>query len=188
MEPRIWGNYVWYLIHVATFTYVQSLNDKEPYDKLFDSLKYLMACQKCKMAYRNEIERNKPNYDNLKQWSIDFHNNVNGRLRKKKLNNEEVQKIYYPSNDGKLEIKYDKIDWVINHFITTSNDPQRCKELIIAIIKALHPCSYWRNKGQFVLGIHQIDNVRTVGELKQWYEKFKNFMEEYDKMEMFHLI
>lgn len=185
MDSKLWGSYVWYFIHLVCFAYNPELYDNNvAFEKFFEMLKEILACQKCKTNYKVEIIKLKPKYSNLKGWSIEFHNLVNRRLNKRNFLIERVQEIYYSKESGELIIKYDKLDWAINHFLTETNNLAQCKEFINVLV-VIHPCPMWKNKASYALQKYPITKIMTIQEIRNWYaNKFTKIIEDYDNMDI----
>lgn len=177
MNPKLWGANLWYFIHIICITYIPE--NKIYYERFFSSLKYLLTCQKCKKGYANEIRKNKPDYNNLKQWSFNFHNNVNKRLRKKIFKNEELEKIYYDDNKN-VNINYGKINTAITHLATQTSHTTQCKEFL-KCLEFIHPSPIWRNKYKYVFMKVNFNNMKNTRQIRQWFNKdYKRLCEEYE--------
>ena len=84
ISPEIWGPHAWAFLHLMI------LAEKEPLDKgrlihyhtLYDTLTYLLPCDKCRIHLAENLKKVKPlekiqNKDELFAWSVDLHNYVN---------------------------------------------------------------------------------------------------------------
>ena len=49
MNPNIWGNYIWYLLHIIV-QHPDTSNDK--YKQFLYILQYLLPCPKCRNNYK----------------------------------------------------------------------------------------------------------------------------------------
>jgi hypothetical protein len=81
MNPNIWGNYIWYLLHIIV-QHPDTSNDK--YKQFLYILQYLLPCPKCRNNYKMHIlNRVIPsNNDELTEWLFDIHNRINKDIKK----------------------------------------------------------------------------------------------------------
>jgi hypothetical protein len=114
MDPNIWGPKLWFVIHTFALNFPKnpSYDDIRTYEEFFNNLKSTIPCYKCKIHYTEELEKNPIiNYltdtETLFKYTVDFHNIVNKRLKKKTYNYNEAYKIYIDaySKDKKDKIK-----------------------------------------------------------------------------------
>ena len=101
MEPKIWGPFMWFILHIITFNYPDKPlpNHKESYRDFFNSLKNVIPCEQCRKHYAVHIKQYpiSPHLDskkNLIEWLIYIHNMVNISLNKRTFTTEEVLTIY----------------------------------------------------------------------------------------------
>lgn len=104
MEPNIWGNPGWTFLHTITFQYPESPTDldKQKYYTFFNSLKNVLPCPTCKEHYNENFE-NIPirleSREDLIEWLIDIHNEVNKKNNKRIYTYKEVYDIYNKKYD-----------------------------------------------------------------------------------------
>lgn len=122
MNPKIWGPSAWIFLHSITFNYPDQPTEeiKNQYKTFFESLQFVLPCDKCKNNYKNKLLKFKLSDDVLKnkqsliEWLIDIHNEVNKSNNKKILTYKEViQKyidLYDPKEKRKENINYNIID------------------------------------------------------------------------------
>ena len=100
MKPIQWGPFIWYLIHSVAYysndEYFQSNNNI--YFLFYNSLRKLIPCPICRSHF-NKLMNNNDIYNcktsnELIQWTINKHNNVNKRLHKTRLTRDKVDNIY----------------------------------------------------------------------------------------------
>ena len=96
---NIWGPPAWTFLHTITFNYPNnpSEQDKQNYYNFFDSLKYVLPCDKCKKHYKEnsrDLKDNLNSRDDLVKWLIDIHNEVNVKNNKRKYSYDEVINKY----------------------------------------------------------------------------------------------
>jgi hypothetical protein len=113
MDPEIWGPKLWFVIHTFALNYPDnpSYEDKRVMEEFFNNLKYSIPCNKCKVHYRQRLERDPiinylDNKQSLFKYTIDLHNQVNKSLGKRIYSYDEVVELYkehYNPNEVKKE-------------------------------------------------------------------------------------
>ena len=99
MNKNIWGPSAWLFMHSISFQYPENPTeeDKNNYKVFFESLKNTIPCPKCREHYSENLKQ-KPiqlnSRDELIQWVIDIHNEVNKKNSKKIYSRQEVEKLY----------------------------------------------------------------------------------------------
>lgn len=99
MNKNIWGPSGWLFMHSISFQYPENPTeeDKNNYRVFFESLKNTIPCPKCREHYSENLKQ-KPiqlnSRDELIQWVIDIHNEVNEKNSKKIYSRQEVEKLY----------------------------------------------------------------------------------------------
>ena len=99
MNKNIWGPSGWLFMHSISFQYPEypTEEDKNNYKVFFESLKNTIPCPKCREHYSENLKQ-KPiqlnSRDELIQWVIDIHNEVNEKNSKKIYSRQEVEKLY----------------------------------------------------------------------------------------------
>lgn len=99
MNKNIWGPSGWLFMHSISFQYPEypTEEDKNNYKVFFESLKNTIPCPKCREHYSENLKQ-KPiqlnSRDELIQWVIDIHNEVNKKNSKKIYSRKEVEKLY----------------------------------------------------------------------------------------------
>ncbi len=98
MLPEVWGSYAWRFLHCVTIEYPTNptRDDMENFRTFFDSLKYVLPCEKCRKNFAKHMKKY-PLTDevlstkkNLIRWCIDLHNVVNYDTGKKMLSYSET--------------------------------------------------------------------------------------------------
>ena len=114
MKPKQWGPIVWYLIHSVAY----NINDDEyfhnyktSYFNFYESLKDIIPCPICR-GHFSKIMKKKDIYKcrnkrDLINWTINKHNQVNKKLKKKIFNIEDSDKIYDKLNNKKIYKAFD---------------------------------------------------------------------------------
>lgn len=178
MKPEKWGPIIWYLLHIITY-YIP--NDeyfnkyKVYYYLFFITLKKIIPCPVCRGHYNQLLNENDitkcKNKDDIIEWCINAHNEVNKRLSKQLLIREQINELYTNNIDLKKFIK--SID------ILTFNFQYR------------FPINYYRdffNSLRFVFPIEKIRilyqkgmaensiKVRTHRDLINWYMQLGEYI------------
>ena len=111
MLPDIWGKHAWNFLHLVTMAYPENPTqyDKEKYHNFFDSIKYILPCEKCRNNMGSHLKKYPltetvlSSRKMLVKWLIDLHNVVNYYTGKDMLSyNEalsEMKKLTNPTND-----------------------------------------------------------------------------------------
>jgi len=99
MEPNIWGPAGWTFLHSITFQYPEDPTDidKRKYYTFFNSLKNVIPCPTCREHYETNFEKIQIRLNNrqeLIEWLIDIHNEVNSSSGKKEYSYDEVYQLY----------------------------------------------------------------------------------------------
>ena len=101
MDPNVWGPKLWFVIHTMALNYPDNptYDDKRNYENFFNSLQFVIPCDKCRIHYTERINKNPvinhlENSDSLFRYTIEIHNDVNKSLRKRTYIYDEVIKIY----------------------------------------------------------------------------------------------
>jgi hypothetical protein len=105
MDPKIWGPFLWYILHIMSFNYPvnPSYADKRIYHDFYVNLKELIPCANCRKHYQQHLHTNPitPALDtraDLVKWVIQMHNMVNISLGKPTMTVEEVMFAYKMNN------------------------------------------------------------------------------------------
>ena len=103
MEPKNWGKFGWGFMHNIALGYPEDLTymKKEQYRKFFEVIGDVLPCLDCQEHYKDMVINNPPilvNKDTLFKWTVDIHNKVNERLKKKIVSYEEAYNIWTKTN------------------------------------------------------------------------------------------
>jgi hypothetical protein len=105
MDPKVWGPFLWYILHIISFNYpVQpSYADKRIYHDFYVNFKELIPCSNCRKHYQQHLHLNpiSPALDSrtdLVKWVIQMHNMVNISLGKPTMTVQEVLYAYKMNN------------------------------------------------------------------------------------------
>lgn len=165
MDPKIWGPFMWFILHIISFNYPDNPTpfDKQSYRDFFNSLKHVIPCEECKKHYTKNIQEHPitPHLDSkthLIEWVIKIHNLVNISLNKKIYTTEEVLKTYEtldpisPFAIQSVDIT-NKINESFNNNITNRELFQKKNKclytiiiiliIIIGVLKFIHKKNYY---------------------------------------------
>ena len=114
MDPEVWGPKLWFVIHTFALNYPDNptYEDKRVMEEFFNNLKYSIPCNKCRVHYRQRLQRDPiinylDNRQSLFKYTIDLHNQVNKSLGKKIYSYEEVNNYYLNLyNSGQPDMRY----------------------------------------------------------------------------------
>ncbi len=90
-EPTIWGPHAWFFLETITMAYPEN-PDKEDIKNtkmFFNSLQYVIPCEKCRKNYNKHLKLHPLNDNVLKdrsslfKWIVDVHNSVDYSKKKK---------------------------------------------------------------------------------------------------------
>ena len=83
-EPTVWGPHAWFFLESVAMAYPAkpNYNEKKAADNFFNSLRYIIPCEKCRKNYNSHLKTNPLNdkvlssRDNLFMWIVKVHNSV----------------------------------------------------------------------------------------------------------------
>jgi hypothetical protein len=122
--PYIWGPYYWNLLHAVTLLYPDnpSNTDKLMMRNFFYSYIFLLPCQKCKDHFHHILSNFIIECNSKKEMFIigfKIHNIVNESLKKKVLNDNEIDKIIKKYNNTNIKnILGNVLSYSINNIIS----------------------------------------------------------------------
>lgn len=106
LNPEYWGPKFWDVLHLAAVGYSTNPTPAEKlgFRMFFDSLRYVLPCQKCRGSYESYLnargiqDSDLQSRDSLFHWVFELHNSVNLNLNKpvNRRSLEDLQSQYYP--------------------------------------------------------------------------------------------
>ena len=59
MDPTVWGPKLWFMIHTIAINYPDNptYQDKRSHEEFYNSLKYVIPCEKCRVHYTQRLKR-----------------------------------------------------------------------------------------------------------------------------------
>ena len=118
MDPTVWGPKLWFFIHTLALNFPKNptFEDVKSYESFFETLKYILPCDKCRLHYNqrqniNPVSKYLTDPNALFMYTIDLHNEVNKSLGKRVYSYEEVSNIYknHYNNPYKISTIWNKI-------------------------------------------------------------------------------
>jgi len=106
--PLLWGPVLWRFIH-----YIGAINhDNSKY--LLSNITLMIPCQNCIDNSLSDIPIIE-NYEDLYEWSCDFHNKINIKLGKNVMTNNDIANMRTQYKNLDIEIDVNKIIYYIKH-------------------------------------------------------------------------
>lgn len=99
MDPNVWGKHMWASIHFVALAYpdVPTETDKNTFHAFYTNLYKVLPCNTCREHLKETLDNQHPlhanflkNKESLFKWTVDLHNIVNKRLKKKVLTLDEA--------------------------------------------------------------------------------------------------
>ncbi len=144
-----WQILTWQVFHKISLDYNEKYRDK--YITFFETFKTIIPCSICRNHYISKL--NGPNFNiekninknNLFNMTIDLHNSVNAKNKKKIWSHEESKKYYNNINLNKNMIKTFLFNYIYNNF---RKGPAKTEQLIKMITSFIYliPQDNVRNK------------------------------------------
>lgn len=144
-----WKQTTWYVFHKFTLEFLPEY--KEHYKIFFNSFKIILPCEVCLNHYN--IQLNRPglsidenlNKENIFDWTIKLHNNVNATHKKKIWNFQESKEYYTSSSLDPNYIKVMILDLVRANY---RKGPIKTNELfnMLNSLRYIYPISSVREK------------------------------------------
>lgn len=99
INPNIWGPSAWKFLHYITLAYPENPSNeiKDNYINFFTSLKNVLPCEKCRINYTNKLSNypiNANSGEELVDWLIDIHNDVNKTNQKHIFSRKDFEDEY----------------------------------------------------------------------------------------------
>lgn len=107
MNPTLWGQHYWFVIHVTALKYPEypGDEDKHAYKELFSELWRFIPCKMCANHYKQHlleipIDPYLVNQKTLFEWTVKLHNAVNTSLGKPIMSLPDAIAHYSLPNGG----------------------------------------------------------------------------------------
>jgi hypothetical protein len=143
-HPSLWGPYMWYLLHLISFSKFDSDNS-ENLQTFYETISEVFPCAKCEEHYKKHLINNPIPKNNLgvglDEWLIDIHNIVRRYQKKSELNSLDARQLYWV--DNKLPINHIHI-WNLLHILKESPIANKLPLFLQRLIMVF-PCIVCRN-------------------------------------------
>jgi len=117
VKPQVWGPSFWRMLHTIAYAYPEAPTQaqKNAVAELFNSLKQLLPCAKCRAHYTEYLDthtwqQSLDSRDALARFVYQFHGDVNGRLGKQCCKSFEECEWKYLYGDDSCDSDYTK--WI----------------------------------------------------------------------------
>ena len=182
IKIEAWGPVFWYMYHMIAISYdEEKAKDNEKYKKayiiFYNNVDKILPCKTCANHYAKLKKQRKfidfiDNKDKLFKWTVDNHNIVNKRLKKKELslNNALLKYNNSPVNVNmmmkfinyifRVSLKYNNIGIIkkiINNICLILPSEEHCIGLQIRLKR-----------------VNNLKNMRTVKQLRLWFRNNHN--------------
>ena len=152
MDPVVWGSPMWKTIHYIALGYPDNASkiDKDAYYSYFTNLHRVIPCQECanhlEMLVKNIPVTTEVLSDNrsLFNWTVLIHNEVNKKLNKRIMSNDDAFKLYSKSDkeqQGKKSISQPRVK---SHTTTketkTPNRTSKINWICVVVLVILFMC------------------------------------------------
>ena len=99
MNQNIWGPHAWFLLHTLSLAYPlkPTQKDKDDYMSFLQGFGKVVPCEICKVHFARNLRENPPTLENREdvfKWTVDLHNEINGRTGKRAFTYQEAHKLY----------------------------------------------------------------------------------------------
>ena len=104
IKSENWGPYLWYLMHSISYNYPERPTQQQKiiYGKFYYKIiPTLILCKYCLYHYKNFLKKKNIDFnskENLINWVINLHNDVNLENNKLKYTRLDVDKLYFKKN------------------------------------------------------------------------------------------
>lgn len=181
-DSKIWGPYVWYMIHKIAFELPQNYEKLSPNISkyllnFYTNLQKLIPCPSCKNHYKVILSRfpiNKYNSSGIliSKWTIKIHNITNSALHKKLYTYSSVKNLYLKK--GIINIDHKKLGEFIRYIIEkTRIEPLQIRKIIASNLIKLYPCNKCRNRLKVYESKNNIDSIKTTIQMNNWAKKLR---------------
>lgn len=176
VKIEAWGPVFWYMYHMIAISYnEEKAKDNEKYKKayiiFYNNIDKILPCKTCANHYEKLKKQRKvidfiDNKDKLFKWTVDNHNIVNKRLKKKQISVEDALLIYNKPFNHNYNMKF------INYLFRVS-----LKRYNVGIIKKIInnicfilPCQECRVGLQIRLrNYNNLQKIHNFIKLKYWF-------------------
>jgi hypothetical protein len=102
INPALWGKPYWDMMHYVTLAYPENPleDDKQNINDFFSSINNVIPCHTCRANFKDHLkkypldEHALLSRNNLIQWLVNIHNEVNRLTHKPNITQQDVEKQY----------------------------------------------------------------------------------------------
>lgn len=121
ITPEVWGGPMWRTIHVVALGYPRnpSPDARKAYKAFYESLRSVIPCATCRQGYvriydESPVDAALGNTEDLFNWTVHVHNQVNEKLGKLPMTPEFVRSTYVFGDDvqeAPVDPAVDRSNW-----------------------------------------------------------------------------
>lgn len=149
MSSPIWQPVTWIVFHHITRNYKEEY--RQQYINFFETFKTIIPCKICRTHYNENLNKQgmmidqNINSNNIFNWTIDLHNNVNKKNNKTQWSYERANKYYSQNKMNDNLIKLFVIEYIKMNF---KKGPEKTRKLLDMLqnLAYLHPNEHKRRK------------------------------------------
>lgn len=119
MQPTVWGPYFWTTLHVVALGYPDNPGplERQVYKEFYANFGNVIPCQRCSVNYNRHLDEMPidgylGSRNSLFEWTVRFHNIVNGELGKPLMPLERAWDMYLGLHKLKIEQQDNKV-WMM---------------------------------------------------------------------------
>ena len=191
MDPTLWGEHAWYLMHRVTIYYPNNPTPqhKQNIKKFFNTIQKVLPCDACKKGFKKNLEiyQLRPIHlssrENLVKWLFTIHNRTNQKTGERRISYAAFKKTINDELNKPILSKYIQLlksnMWSFIHYviqaypnIVNSHDRIEIKEFLTHLPKVLPPGKmredYERKLGNNPLNINSLKSQKAMS---LWYNK-----------------
>ena len=99
ITPEVWGEDAWRIMHVVALGFPKhpTETDKKNYADFYKTLTQVLPCERCRQGYQKFMEARPidvSSMENLFQWTVDIHNDVNRKLSHDIMDPTWIRTVY----------------------------------------------------------------------------------------------
>jgi hypothetical protein len=162
ITKKIWGPYIWYIMHIVSFNYPNSIHKKNLektknlYLNFYNHIFSIIPCIYCREHYKLQMEKfpikKYMEEDKLGELIVFYHNNVNSGIFsyqkdfvKKKIYSFNQAKKLYVNKNGTLKIKKENIFNMVQTLILCNIDYKMIIKILHDIKNILYNYDFFKN-------------------------------------------
>lgn len=192
MDPTLWGEPAWYLMHRVTIYYPAnpSPQHKQNIKKFFNTIQKVLPCETCRKGFKRDLEINQlrpihlSSREHLVKWLFNIHNKTNQKTGQKRISyfafkktiSHELNKPILPKNIQLLKSNmWSFIYYAIKDYpnITKISDRAAMKDFLTHLPKVLPGKIREEYENKLKKNPLNINNLRSQKTMLVWYNKMK---------------